>query len=113
MTETDSVDAQALTAKSAALPPTVRLPKAIQGLTFTLSRRWTITRAVRRHGRIVTLNVPLFGRLVVVADPQLAKDLFTANPDDSATSSRISAGCSDPVRCSPSTEPSTASAGDC
>jgi hypothetical protein len=64
------------------MPPAVRLPKAIQGLTFTLSRRWTITRAVRHHGPIVTLNVPLFGRLVVVADPQLAKELFTANPDD-------------------------------
>lgn len=82
MTETDSVDAQELGGGTPELPPAVRLPKAIQGLTFTLSRRWTITRAVRHHGPIVTLNVPLFGRLVVVADPQLAKELFTANPDD-------------------------------
>jgi hypothetical protein len=82
MTETDSVDTQDLGGGTPELPPAVRLPKAIQGLTFTLSRRWTITRAVRHHGPIVTLNVPLFGRLVVVADPQLAKELFTANPDD-------------------------------
>ena len=36
----------------------------------------------RRHGDVFTMNLPMFGRTVIVANPQLAKQLFTASTDD-------------------------------
>ena len=64
------------------LPPAVRLPKLLQGAGFAMSRRWMIQRLARRHGRAFTLNVPIYGRVVVVGDPQLAKRIFTTSPDE-------------------------------
>lgn len=64
------------------LPPAARLPKLIQGLAFAMSRRWTIPRLVRRYGNVFTLHVPMFGRVVVVAEPELAKQVFTTSPDE-------------------------------
>ena len=64
------------------LPPATRLPKMVQGLAFAMSRRWIIPRLVRRHGNVFTLNVPMFGRIVVVAEPELAKQIFTTSPDE-------------------------------
>jgi cytochrome P450 len=63
-------------------PPGPRLPKMVQGVAFSVSRRWTVARVARRYGDVFTLNVPVYGRTVIVADPQLAKHLFTANTDD-------------------------------
>ena len=64
------------------LPPATRLPKMFQGMAFAMSRRWMIRRLVRRYGNVFTLNVPMFGRLVVVADPELAKQIFTTSPEE-------------------------------
>ncbi len=64
------------------LPPATRLPKMVQGLAFAMSRRWIIPRLVRRYGNVFTLNVPMFGRIVVVAEPELAKQIFTTSPDE-------------------------------
>ncbi|MCH9666870.1 MAG: cytochrome P450 [Actinomycetia bacterium] len=64
------------------LPPTPRIPTFLQGLGFSLSRKWTIARLVRACGDVFTLTLPVFGRTVIVADPALAKQLFTANTDD-------------------------------
>ena len=64
------------------LPPTVALPKAIQGVGFAMSRRWTIRQAARRYGDVFTLNIPVFGNTVVVADPALVKQVFMASTDD-------------------------------
>ncbi len=36
----------------------------------------------RRHGDVFTLKVPVFGPTVMVADPELAKQLFVADTDD-------------------------------
>ncbi|WP_155948721.1 cytochrome P450 [Mycobacterium sp. URHB0044] len=47
-----------------------------------LSRPQMVDRLARRYGDVFTLNVPVFGRTVMVADPQLAKQLFVANTDD-------------------------------
>lgn len=35
-----------------------------------------------RYGDIFTLSIPVFGRTAIVADAQLAKQLFVANTDD-------------------------------
>jgi cytochrome P450 len=39
-------------------------------------------RLARRHGNVFTLNIPIYGRVVVVGDPQLAKHVFTTSPDE-------------------------------
>lgn len=64
------------------LPPAPRIPKLIQGIAFSASRRWTVEKLSRRYGNIFTLNVPVFGHTVVVGDPLLAKQLFMANTED-------------------------------
>ena len=64
------------------LPPTPPVPRLIQGLGFTTSRKWTVAQIVRRCGDVFTLQLPVFGRTVIVADPALAKELFMANTED-------------------------------
>jgi cytochrome P450 family 138 len=66
----------------AKLPPVMPLPKPIQGIGFALSRRWTVHQAARRYGPVFTLNVPVFGNTVIVADPALVRQVFTASTDD-------------------------------
>ncbi len=64
------------------LPPKVPIPKPLLGLAFAVSRRWTVAQFARLYGPVFTMNVPVFGRTVVVGDPQLAKQMFMANTDD-------------------------------
>lgn len=64
------------------LPPRPPIPKPLLALAFSISRRWTVARLARLYGPVFTLNLPVFGRTVVIGDPQLAKQLFMANPDD-------------------------------
>lgn len=64
------------------LPPRPPIPKPLLGVAFAISRRWTVGQLARRYGAVFTLDVPVFGRTVVVGEPQLAKQLFMANTDD-------------------------------
>jgi cytochrome P450 len=64
------------------LPPATRLPKVFQGLAFAMSRRWMLRRLARRYGAVFMIKIPMFGRIVVVGDPQLAKQVFTTSPED-------------------------------
>jgi cytochrome P450 len=76
--------------REAASPPEVRLPpgpprivpKAVQGIAFFAARQWTTRHLMRRYGNAFRLNVPVFGRLVIVVDPELARQVFTSRPDD-------------------------------
>jgi cytochrome P450 family 138 len=63
------------------LPPGPRIPKALQGLAFAFTRRRLMHAAAHRYGDAFSLHVPVYGPLVVVANPQLAKQVFTANPE--------------------------------
>ena len=36
----------------------------------------------RRYGSVFTLNLPMFGRVVVVGEPELAKQIFTTSPEE-------------------------------
>ncbi len=63
------------------LPSTPPVPKALQGAAFSISRRWTVRQMARRYGDVYMLNVPVYGPIVVVANPQLAKQIFTASPE--------------------------------
>ncbi|ULE34847.1 cytochrome P450 [Mycobacterium sp. IDR2000157661] len=69
-------------ARPVRLPPRPRIPKALLAVAFSVSRRWTVAQFARRYGSVFTLNLPVFGPTVVVAEPQLAKQLFMANTDD-------------------------------
>ena len=72
----------ATTPRAVKLPPGPRLPLAVQGIGFALSRNWTYKQIARRYGDVFKMNIPVFGKTVIVADPQLAKQLFMANTDD-------------------------------
>jgi cytochrome P450 family 138 len=64
------------------LPPATTMPKALQGLVFAVSRRWMIQRLTRRYGNVFTVNIPIYGRVVVVGDWRLAKQVFTTSPEE-------------------------------
>jgi cytochrome P450 len=64
------------------LPPTVPLPKAIQFAGFIAIRAWMLRQAARRYGPMFTINIPVFGRVVVVTEPALARQVFMAGTDD-------------------------------
>ncbi len=64
------------------LPPTSRVPRVLQAVGFSGSRKWTMSQLVRRYGDVFALQLPVFGDAVVVADPVLAKQVFMANTDD-------------------------------
>jgi cytochrome P450 len=63
------------------LPPGPRLPKIVQGIAY-LSAQCAVSDAFgRRFGSAFTINVPIFGRVVVVSDPSVVKDLFSTGSD--------------------------------
>jgi cytochrome P450 len=64
------------------LPPAARSPKLLQGLGFAMSRRMMMRRLSRRYGGVVTLRLPMWGPVIAVSDPQLAKQIFTTSPDE-------------------------------
>jgi cytochrome P450 len=64
-----------------AAPPGPRLPKVVAGIAL-LARRESMTRRFRRqYGDAFTINLPTFGRTVVVSSPELVKQVFQAKPD--------------------------------
>ncbi len=63
------------------LPPGPRTPRTVQGLRFLLSRRSSIGALTRRYGPAISLNLPIFGKTVLISEPALVKDLFTAGGD--------------------------------
>ena len=62
-------------------PPPVRLPKLVQGVGFAVFRRKAMQSWIKRHGRIFEINVPFFGRSVVVSDPALVRTVCTASAE--------------------------------
>ena len=62
-------------------PPPVRLPKLVQGVGFAVFRRRAMRNWIKRHGRIFEINVPFFGRSVVVSDPALVRSVCTAKAE--------------------------------
>lgn len=82
-TGTDSEGHDAAAASPAvALPPGPQWPAFLQGAAYAVSRTRTVRRMARTYGDVFTMTLPVFGRAVVVADPQLAKQLFTTNTED-------------------------------
>jgi cytochrome P450 family 138 len=62
-------------------PPPLRLPKLVQGVGFAFFRRKAMRNWIKRHGHIYEINVPIFGRSVVVSDPALVRSVCTASTE--------------------------------
>ena len=58
------------------LPPGPRIPRAIQGVAALANRRVAVEMLRRRYGSAFTVDVPIFGRLVVLSDPDQIRELF-------------------------------------
>ena len=82
MSEVVAAPSELVMSPAVRLPATARLPKFLQGLGFAMSRRWMLARLGRHYGSVFQLNLPLFGRLVVVGEPELAKQIFTTSPEE-------------------------------
>ena len=79
ISDTEDTKAPVTPAKT---PPVVRLPKPVQGVLLAGFRRWFLRNALKRYGPVFAINVPFFGRSVVVSDPALARQVFLASTDD-------------------------------
>jgi cytochrome P450 len=77
-----TLEKPAVTPRAVKLPPGPRLPRLVQGIGYAVSRTWMYQRVARRHGDVFTMNLPVFGPTVIIADPQLAKQLFMASTED-------------------------------
>jgi cytochrome P450 family 138 len=62
-------------------PDGPRAPKWAQAALAGISQLGTLRHMHRRYGDAFTIHVPLFGKTVVVADPELIKQTFMAAPD--------------------------------
>ena len=81
MTDATTVDTEA-PSRPGTQPPAVRLPKPVQMVLLAGFRRRFLRSAAKRHGSVFVINVPFFGRSVVVSDPALARQVFLASTDD-------------------------------
>lgn len=59
----------------------MHLPRIVQGLILTMSRRAVMRHWVERHGRVFAFHVPYFGRCVAVSDPALVRSVSTASAE--------------------------------
>jgi cytochrome P450 family 138 len=65
----------------ARVPAGPRLPRQLQGLAFLVSRRAAMRRLRRRYGPVFSIDVPVFGRAVVISDPALVRQVFLASTE--------------------------------
>src|SRR5258708_19285553 len=63
------------------VPPGPRLPRALQTLLWAARPIWFMQRARRRYGDVFTIRPYAFGNIVVLADPEHIKQVFTGDRD--------------------------------
>ena len=63
------------------LPPTVPLPKLVTAVAFLTAGSRTIKVLSRRYGDAFIVRMPIIGRAVLISDPGLIKELFTASSE--------------------------------
>ena len=61
------------------LPPGPRIPQTIQGIAFLIALCEVAPALGRRYGSPYTINLPIFGRTVVISDAALTKEIFAAS----------------------------------
>ena len=64
-----------------ALPPGPPLPALVQTVLFLLYPVQFLHECQRRYGDVFTVDTLIFGREVEIADPEMVKQVFTADPD--------------------------------
>src|SRR4029450_12111435 len=69
------------TTKPVALPPGPRVPKIVQGIAFVSAGHGVFGALARRYGSAITINLPVFGRTVVISDPILVKERFSTSTE--------------------------------
>ena len=69
------------TTEAVRLPPGPRIPKIVQGIAFLSITHGLFAALGRRYGNAFTVNLPLFGKAVVISDPILVKDVFSTSTD--------------------------------
>src|ERR1700754_2062301 len=79
---TDAAVVRARQASTPLTPPPVTWPKPLQGVGFAFFRRKAMGNWIKRHGRIFEINIPLFGRSIVVSDPALVRSVCTASSEE-------------------------------
>jgi cytochrome P450 family 138 len=68
-------------APSATLPPGPPLPRALQSVAALANRTLGLRMVRSRYGSAFTLDLPIWGRVVVLSDPEDIRQLFRAGPD--------------------------------
>jgi cytochrome P450 len=63
------------------VPPGPRLPRALQTVLWAARPIWFMQRARRRYGVVFTIRPYAFGNIVVLADPEHIKEVFTGERD--------------------------------
>lgn len=63
------------------MPPGPRLPGVVQGLVALADRRRRLRILRERYGPTFTVQLPIFGRTVVVSDPADVRAIFRSGPD--------------------------------
>ena len=63
------------------LPPGPRIPKTVQGIAFLTALCEVVPALSRRYGDTFTINLPVLGKMVVISDPILVKDVFSTSSD--------------------------------
>ena len=63
------------------LPPTVPLPKLVMAVAFLTAGSRSIKALSGRYGDAFVVRMPIIGRAVLISDPGLIKELFTASSD--------------------------------
>jgi cytochrome P450 len=64
------------------LPPALRLPKIVQSVLFLTSLQFSIAPRLSRHyGGPFTINLPIFGKTVVIHDRDIVKEVYSTSFD--------------------------------
>jgi cytochrome P450 len=63
------------------LPPGPRIPKTVQGIAFLTALCEVVPALGRRYGSTYTINLPIFGKTMVISDSILVKDVFATSSD--------------------------------
>jgi cytochrome P450 len=82
MTDTAMANPCETTTPNRLNPPRVRSPKLVQGVGFAFFRRKAMRKWIKRHGHVYEINVPIFGRSVVLSDPTLVRSVCTASGEE-------------------------------
>src|SRR3954453_5314013 len=76
----ESTGRSTMRAMTTRMPPGPPLPKLAQGALGLFAQQWGVELLHRRYGDIFSVTLPAIGRAVVVAHPDLVREVFRADP---------------------------------